>query len=148
MSRAASAKVTKSCSAIRCGSRRSSVQSADIDRNIICSPSNLRPRPKTAWKKSDLQRMEAANHAITLEEKQKLFEKNEAEKQRLEQESHNRKRSLQELDAMRDEIFGQHGDPYAEEKAEMDSKLLNRALLARHEQVKLKKKICYLKWNA
>lgn len=131
MSRAVSAKVTKSCSSIRSASRRSSVHGTESDREIIFSPKNLRPRPKTAWKKRDLKRIEV----ISKDDNKKLLENEEAEKHRLELESQNRKRCLQELDAMRDEILGNNVDIFAEEKAEMESKLKNRALQAKHEQV-------------
>lgn len=135
MSRAASAKVIKSRPTIVSASRRSSVQGGNDDHEMLVSSVNLKPRPKTAWKRRDLERLQAATKVISKEEREKLLAKEEAEKRKLELESQSRKRSLQELDAIRDEILGKYEDPFAEEKAEQDTKLLNRALLAKHEQV-------------
>lgn len=132
MQRAASAKVTKSRPAVKSASNRSIVQ-GDGDHDV--SAGDLKQRPKTAWKRRDLDRLQAATKINSKEEREKLLAQEEAEKQKLELESQNRKRSLQELDAIRDEILGSHEDPFAEEKAEQESKLLNRALLAKHEQV-------------
>lgn len=133
--RAVSAKLPKTGASIKSTSKRSSVQSADGNHNVLSPNNNLKIRPKTAWQKSDLERVQAAEQRLTKEEKQRLLEKQEAEIRRLELESQNRKRSLQELDMIRDEKLGKHYDPFAEERAEQESKLLSRALLAKHEQV-------------
>lgn len=47
---------------------------------------------------------------------------------------------MQEIDKIRDEKYGRNRDPFAEEKAEQDAKLLDRVFLAKHEQVK---NICF-----
>ncbi|XP_055295719.1 uncharacterized protein LOC129565177 [Sitodiplosis mosellana] len=134
MPRAVSAKLPKTVASFKTNTKRSSVQSADSNRSVLAPSNNLKVRPKTAWRKSDLERVQAANQILTKEEKQRQLEKNEAEIRRLELESQNRKRSLQELDMIRDEKLGKHHDPFAEEKAEQESKLLDRAILAKHEQ--------------
>lgn len=137
MSRASSAKLPKSGSAIRpTTSKRSNIFSSTNDLNVLVSAKNLKVRPKTAWKKSDLERFQMPSRNFSKEEKQKQIEKREDEIRRLELESQKRKRCLQELDMLRDEKFGKNVDPFAEEKAEQESKLLNQALWAKHEQVK------------
>lgn len=148
MSRAASAKVTKSRPAIKSTSRRSSVHGGDGDHEMPISATKLKPRPKTAWKKSELERVRAATKVLSKEERAKLWEIEEAEKRKLELESQSRKRSLQELDAIRDEIMGKNGDPFAEERAEQATKLLDRALLAKHEQVRNSNQTNSLMWNS
>lgn len=139
MSRASSAKLLrmpKSGSAHRPNSQRSSVTSPTNDLTILASAKNLKVRPKTAWKKSDLDRFQVPRRAnLTKDEIQQQIEKKEAEIRRLELESQSRKRSLQELDMLRDEQLGKNSDPFAEEKAEQELKLLNQALWAKHEQV-------------
>lgn len=135
MSRASSAKLPKSGSAITT-SKRSNIFSSTNDLNVLVSAKNLKVRPKTAWKKSDLERFQMPSRNFSKEEKQKQIEKREDEIRRLELESQKRKRCLQELDMLRDEKFGKNVDPFAEEKAEQESKLLNQALWAKHEQVK------------
>lgn len=132
MSRAASAKLLKPRSAIKSATKRSSLLS---DREVLFDCSELKPRPKTAYRKIELERIHAAKQAISKEEQQKLREQRQAEIEKLELESKIRKRTLQELDAIRDEKFGKNYDPFAEEKAEQEGKLLDRALLAKHEQV-------------
>lgn len=135
--RAVSAKLPKSGISFKSTSKRSSLQSADGNRNVLTPKNNVKIRPKTAssikivCNKSDMERTEQ----LTKEEKQRQLEKHEAEIRRLELESQNRKRSLQELDMIRDEKLGKNHDPFAEEKAEQESKLLDRAVLAKHEQV-------------
>lgn len=136
MSRAASAKLPKSRSAIKLATKRSSIVGSDGDREVLFQCSALKARPKTGYKKVELERIQAAKQAISKEEQQKLFEQGEANFQKLELESKIRKRSLQELDAIRDEKLGKNYDPFAEEKIEQEGKLLNRAILAKHEQVK------------
>lgn len=135
MSRAASAKLPRSRSAIRSATKRSNVGNLNTDREVLFECSSLRPRPKTAYKKVELERIQAAKNAISKEEHRKLLEQREADFQRVELESKIRKRALQELDAIRDEKLGKNYDPFAEEKHEQEEKLLNRALLAKHEQV-------------
>lgn len=135
MSRAASAKLPKSRPAIKSATKRSSVVSSDGDREVLFECSALKPRPKTGYRKFELERIQAAKQAISTEEQRKLFEKREADIQKLELESKIRKRSLQELDAIRDEKLGKNYDPFAEEKIEQEGKLLSRAILAKHEQV-------------
>lgn len=135
MARAVSAKLPKTGATLKLTTKRTSIQNADSNRSVLSPSNNLKIRPKTAWKKSDLERVQAANEILTKEEKQKQLEKDEAEIRRLELESKNRKRSLQELDMIRDEKLGKHHDPFAEEKAQQISKLLDRATLAKHEQV-------------
>lgn len=105
------------------------------DQEVLFECSSLRPRPKTAYKRVELERIQAAKQAISKEEQRKLFEQREADIQKVELESKIRKRALQELDAIRDEKLGKNYDPFAEEKHEQEGKLLNRALLAKHEQV-------------
>lgn len=139
MSRAVSAKLPKPRSAIKSATKRSSIVNFDGDREVLFECSALRPRPKTAYKKVELERIQAARQAISKEEQQKLYEQREADIQKLELESKIRKRSLQELDAIRDEKLGRNYDPFAEEKNEQEGKLLNRALLAKHEQVEFTK---------
>lgn len=134
MSRAASAKIPKS----RLSMKSASKPAADGDDEMVVACYDLRPdlrsRPKTAAivQKNKLKYVQAGP---TKEEQQKLREAREAEIQKLELESKNRKRSLQELDAIRNEKFGKEDDEFAEEKLELESKLLNRAVLAKHEQV-------------
>lgn len=138
MSRAVSAKLPKPRSAIKsAATKRSSLVQFDGDREGLFECSALRPRPKTAYKKVELERIQAAKQAISKEEERKLFAQREAEFQKLELESKIRKRSLQELDAIRDEKLGRNYDPFADEKIEQDGKLLNRAQLAKHEQVEI-----------
>lgn len=139
MSRAVSAKLPKPRSAIKSATKRSSIVNFDGDREVLFECSALRPRPKTAYKKVELERIQAARQAISKEEQRKLYEQREANIQKLELESKIRKRSLQELDAIRDEKLGKNYDPFAEEKNELEGKLLNRALLAKHEQVEIPK---------
>lgn len=137
MSRATSA---KSRSAIKSATKRSSTvctAGIDGDRAVLFNCNALKPRPKTAYRKVELERIAAAKQAISKEEQRKLYEQREADIQKLELESKIRKRSLQELDAIRDEKFGKNYDPFAEEKIEQEGKLLDRALLAKHEQVEL-----------
>lgn len=137
MSRAASAKLPNSRSTPKSATKRSSVLGRDADRELLFDCNALRPRPKTAYKKIELERIQAAKQAISKEEQRKLFAQREADIQKLELESKIRKRSLQELDAIRDETLGRNYDPFAEEKAEQEGKLLSRALLAKHEQVRI-----------
>lgn len=138
MSRAVSAKLPKPRSAIKSATtKRSSLVRFDGDREVLFECSALRPRPKTAYKKVELERIQAAKQAISKEEERQLFAQREAEFQKLELESKIRKRSLQELDAIRDEKLGRNYDPFADEKIEQDGKLLNRAQLAKHEQVEI-----------
>lgn len=137
MSRAVSAKLRKPRSALKSATKRSSIVNLDDDREVLFECSSLRPRPKTAYKKFELQRIQAATQAISKEDQRKLLEQREADIQKLELESKIRKRSLQELDAIRDEKLGRNYDPFAEEKIEQEGKLLNRALLAKHEQVEI-----------
>lgn len=138
MSRAVSAKLPKPRSAIKsAATKRSSLVQFDGDREVLFECSALRPRPKTAYKKVELERIQAAKQAISKEEERQLFAQREAEFQKLELESKIRKRSLQELDAIRDEKLGRNYDPFADEKIEQDGKLLNRAQLAKHEQVEI-----------
>lgn len=141
MSRAASAKLSKSCSALKSAAKRPSLLGPDDDREILFDCCALKPRPKTAYKKIELERIQAAKQVISKEEQRNLFEQREADIQKLELESKIRKRSLQELDAIRDEKFGKNYDPFADEKAEHEGKLLNRAQLAKHEQVRYKTQI-------
>lgn len=136
MPRAVSAKLPKTGASFKTTPKRPSINSADSNRSVLTHNNNSKIRPKTAWKKSDLERVQAADRLITKEERQRQLEKNEAEIRRLELESQNRKRSLQELDMIRDEKLGKHHDPFAEEKAEQESKLLDRATIAKHEQVR------------
>lgn len=135
MSRAASAKLPRSRSAIRSAGKRSSAVNFNNDQEVLFECSSLKPRPKTAYKRVELDRIRAATQAISKEEQRKLFEQREADIQKVELESKIRKRALQELDAIRDEKLGKNYDPFAEEKHEQEGKLLNRALLAKHEQV-------------
>lgn len=138
MSRAVSAKLPKPRPAIKSATtKRSSLVQFDGDREVLFECSALRPRPKTAYKKVELERIQAAKQAISKEEERQLFAQREAEFQKLELESKIRKRSLQELDAIRDEKLGRNYDPFADEKIEQDGKLLNRAQLAKHEQVEI-----------
>lgn len=137
MSRAVSAKLPRSRSAIRSAAKRSSIVNLNNNgREVLFECSSLRPRPKTAYKKTELERIQAAKQAISKEEQRKLIEQREADIQKHELESRIRKRALQELDAVRDEKFGKNYDPFAEEKHEQEGKLLDRALLAKHEQVR------------
>lgn len=129
--RAVSAKLSKSAGSIKSASKQSNNQGGDGDRD------HLKVRPKTAWKKSDLERVKVTEKLSSKKEKQQQIENQEAEIQRLELESQNRKKSLQELDMIRDEKLGRNYDPFAEERAKEESKLLDRALLAKHEQVNL-----------
>lgn len=133
MSRVASAKVLKSGS-IKSTPRRSITRSTNTDREKLFPCANTKIRPKTASKIFDLERAQSA-HVITKQERLKLQENREAEIQKLELESQNRKRSLQELDAIRDEKLLSDQDILAEGKAERDAKLLDQALWAKHEQV-------------
>lgn len=136
MSRAVSANLSKSRSAIKSATKRSSTVGLNVDREVLFDCNVLlKPRPKTGYRKVDLERIQAAKQAISKEEQRKLYEQRENELQKLELESKIRKRSLQELDAIRDEKFGKNYDPFAEEKQEQEGKLLDRALLAKHEQV-------------
>lgn len=136
MSRAASAKLSKSRSTIQSATNRSSTVDLDGDREILFDGNALlKPRPKTGYRKVELERIKAAKQAISKEDHRKLYEQREIDLQQLELESKTRKRSLQELDAIRDEKFGKNSDPFAEEKLEQEGKLLDRALLAKHEQV-------------
>ncbi|XP_031637452.1 trichohyalin-like isoform X2 [Contarinia nasturtii] len=80
------------------------------------------------------ERIQVARQFNKNQEKQVQIEKEEAEICKLEMESQKRKRILQELDMIRDEKFGKNYDPFAVEKAKKESKLLNRAFLAKQEQ--------------
>lgn len=136
MSRAASAKLPKSRTEIKSATKRSSTVGLNGDREVLFDFTTLlKPRPKTAYRKAELELIKVAKQAISKEEQRKLYEQREADLQKLELESKIRKRSLQELDAIRDEKFGKNYDPFAEEKIEQEGKLLDRAILAKHEQV-------------
>lgn len=136
MSRAASAKLPKSRPVIQSATKRSSTAGSGGDREVLYDCDALvKTRPKTAYRRAELERIKAAKQAISKEEQRKLYEQRETDLQKLELESKIRKRSLQELDAIRDEKFGKNYDPFAEEKIEQEGKLLDRALFAKHEQV-------------
>lgn len=134
MSRPASAKTVKSGS-IKLSSRRPSIPNANSERDKFFPSGNTKIRPKTASRISELERTQSATREMSKEEKQKRMENQEAEIRKLELESQDRKRSLQELDVIRDEILGNNQDVFAEEKAAQEAKLLNRAEWAKHEQV-------------
>lgn len=133
--RAVSAKLPKMRDAQKLNSKQSSLASSRGDCTVLTSNNNFINRPKTAWKKSDLERIQSAGDSQSIEMERKQLEQDDAEIRRLELESQNRKRSLQELDMIRDEKLGLSYDSFTEEKATQEANLLNRALLAKHEQV-------------
>lgn len=84
---------------------------------------------------AELRRIKTASRIVTKEERQRQADRIEADKCRLERESERRKAFLQSIDRVRDEKLGRNRDPFGEEKAEQESKLLDRAFLAKQEQV-------------
>lgn len=103
-------------------------------RDILVPCSNLKPY-HTILKPPELRRVKTASRIITKEERQRQADRIEAEKCRLERECERRKEFLQNIDRVRDEKLGRNRDPFGEEKAEQESKLLDRAFLAKQEQV-------------
>lgn len=128
--RAVSAKLPKTISLAKSSSQRSS---ADTNGKKI--------RPKTAFaKKVDVKRAESATQVNAREGQRQSIRDiltYEDEIRKLEIESQKRKKSMQELDKIIDEKLGKNHDPFAEEKRHCEEKLLDRALLAKHEQVSM-----------
>lgn len=126
--RAVSAKLPKTIGMAKSSSQRSS---ADTNGKKI--------RPKTAFVKKDFMKRAVSATQGNAKEGQRQNVRDiltyEDEIRKLEIESQKRKKSMQELDMIIDEKLGKNHDPFAEEKAEQESKLLDRALLAKHEQV-------------
>lgn len=128
--RVTSAKLSNTSSKLT--TKRSSLQRTKNGHIIMVSEhDNLKFRPKTAF---------ILGRINTKPEKQQHLKSEEDEICRLELESEKRKQFLRELDMIRDEKLGKNYDPFAQEKADKDSKLLDRALLAKHEQASSYKK--------
>lgn len=142
MSRIASARrhpnLLLSGSSATINSKRPTSHKPGSNRDIFVPCHNLKVYP-AVLKRNDLRRVKTASRIVTKEERQRNYEKFEADQRQLEVECENRKRFLKEIDKIRNEKFGTNHDPFADEKAEMEAKLLDRAFLAKHEQVDLLK---------
>lgn len=115
-------------------SARPASQRPESVRDILVPCHNLKAY-SVVLKPPQFRRVKTASRIITNEERQRQADKREAERCRLEKESENRKQFLQGIDRIRDEKLGRNRDPFGEEKAEQEAKMLDRAFLAKQEQV-------------
>lgn len=134
MSRIASSDRYRAHSSRTNHSARPNSQRPESVRDILVPCLNLKAYP-VILKTTELRRVKTASRIITKQERLRQAERLDAEQCRLEEECERRKEFLQNIDRVRDEKLGRNRDPFGEEKAEQELKLLNRAFLAKQEQV-------------
>lgn len=104
--------------------------------NDIRVPSQNWKLYRSAWNKNDLRRIKTASQVVTKEVAGRHTQEFEADRMHLQWESEQRKRFLQEIDMVR-------GTKLAKPQDENTGKLLDKVLLAKHEDVSVSQYIHY-----
>lgn len=87
------------------------------------------------WSERELERLQAKAKVLTVEDKMRELEGRFVENKKLKEESELRKQRLKEIDLAKSVKMEDDEDPYKAAEAEQNLKLLDRAYLAKQEQV-------------
>lgn len=87
------------------------------------------------WPERELERLQNKAKVLTVEDKMRVLDVKANENKKLKEESELRKRRLKEIDMAKSVKMGDIEDPYKIAEAEHNLKLLDRAYLAKQEQV-------------
>lgn len=104
-------------------------------RNLLVPSDTFNVYP-TIWPEHELDRIEQAGYIVTKEERRERLNKLEADKCRLEEECEERKRQLKKIDNKRG--GGQEKKLEEKDGDDSSSKVLNRAFVAKQEEVIIK----------
>jgi hypothetical protein len=87
------------------------------------------------WPERELERLQNKAKVLTVEDKMRVLEGQFVENKKLKEESELRKQRLKEIDLAKSVKMEDNEDPYKVAEAEHSLKLLDRAYLAKQEQV-------------
>lgn len=87
------------------------------------------------WPEKELERLQNKAKVLTVEDKMRNLEGKVVENKKLKQESELRKQRLKEIDMAKNVKMENNEDPFKAAEAEHNLKLLDRAYLAKQEQV-------------
>lgn len=103
-------------------------------RNLLI-PKKLPNAYEEFWPERELERLQSKAKVLTVEDKMRELEGKVVENKKLKEESELRKQRLREIDLAKSVKMEDNEDPYKVAEAEQNLKLLDRAYLAKQEQV-------------